>query len=52
MIPDDAAGDARAHLLDPSVMADPIVWLASPDAQGVHGQRIVAKDFAAWLAGR
>jgi gluconate 5-dehydrogenase len=52
MIPDDVAGDARAHLLDPSVMADPIVWLASPDAQGVHGQRIVAKDFAAWLAGR
>ncbi|MEA2283657.1 MAG: hypothetical protein QOK21_4264 [Solirubrobacteraceae bacterium] len=52
MVPEDVASDARANLLDPSVMADPIVWLASPDAQGVHGHRIVAKDFAAWLARR
>jgi gluconate 5-dehydrogenase len=47
MVPDELAPDARAHLLDPSVMADPIVWLASPDAEGVHGERIVAKDFRA-----
>lgn len=52
MIPDEASADVRAHLLDPAVMGDPIVWLASPEAQGMHGERIVAKDFEAWLARR
>lgn len=33
------------RLLDPSVMGPPIVWLASPEAAGVHGRRIVANDF-------
>ncbi len=36
---------AAAGLLDPSIMGPPIVWLASPDAAGVHDQRIVARDF-------
>jgi gluconate 5-dehydrogenase len=52
MIPDDVSPDVRARLLDPAVMGPPIVWLASPEAQGVHGQRIVASDFDAWLARR
>jgi NAD(P)-dependent dehydrogenase (short-subunit alcohol dehydrogenase family) len=52
MIPDDVSAEIRARLLDPAVMGEAIVWLASPDAQGVHGERIVAKDFRAWLAGR
>ena len=29
----------------------PIVWLASPQAQDVHDERIVATGFEAWLAG-
>jgi len=41
MVPDGAA----AGLLDPSIMGPPIVWLASPEAAGVHDQRIVARDF-------
>jgi gluconate 5-dehydrogenase len=52
MVPDGLDAAARANLLDPSVMAGPIVWLASSEAQDVHGERIVAKDFAAWLARR
>jgi NAD(P)-dependent dehydrogenase (short-subunit alcohol dehydrogenase family) len=52
MVPDGVSPDVRERLLDPAVMAEPIVWLASPDAQGVHGERIVAKDFAAWLEHR
>lgn len=50
MVPDDVGEDVRARLLDPSVMGPPIVWLASPDAAGVHDQRIVARDFAGWLS--
>jgi gluconate 5-dehydrogenase len=52
MIPAGAADELRGHLLDPSVMGAPIVWLASPDAAGVHDQRIVARDFEEWLAAR
>jgi gluconate 5-dehydrogenase len=52
MIPEDVSPETRATLLDPAIMGPPIVWLASPDAEGVHDERIVATDFAAWLAQR
>jgi NAD(P)-dependent dehydrogenase (short-subunit alcohol dehydrogenase family) len=52
MIPDEMTHEARAGLLDPAVMGPPIVWLASAQAAGVHGQRIVARDFEQWLARR
>jgi gluconate 5-dehydrogenase len=52
MIPDDATPKTRSALLDPAVMGPPIVWLASPDAAGVHGERIAATEFDAWLAAR
>jgi gluconate 5-dehydrogenase len=51
MIPDDMTDEARAGLLDPSIMGPAIVWLASPQAAGVHGERIVASDFEKWLSG-
>ena len=48
MTPDDEMTDeVRAGLLDPAIMGPPIVWLASPEAAGVHDQRIVAKDWSA-----
>jgi gluconate 5-dehydrogenase len=52
MVPDGINEELRAQLLDPSVMGAPIVWLASPEATGVHDERIVARDFADWLVGR
>jgi NAD(P)-dependent dehydrogenase (short-subunit alcohol dehydrogenase family) len=52
MVPDDIDDEVRGRLLDPSVMGPPIVWLASPDAAGVHDERIVARDFAGWLSAR
>jgi NAD(P)-dependent dehydrogenase (short-subunit alcohol dehydrogenase family) len=52
MVPDNIGEEVRGRLLDPSVMGPPIVWLASPDAAGVHDQRIVARDFAGWLSAR
>ena len=45
MVPDDVPDDVRDRLLDPAVMGPPIVWLASPEAAGVHGRRIVANGF-------
>ena len=52
MIPEDMPDEARAGLLDPAIMGPPIVWLASPQAAGVHGERIVASEFARWLTER
>jgi gluconate 5-dehydrogenase len=52
MVPDEVPDDFRARLLDPAVMGPPIVWLASPAARAVHGERIVAREFDEWLARR
>ena len=52
MIPDEMPDELRANLLDPAIMGPPIVWLASPDAAGVHDERIVARDFDDWLQAR
>jgi len=52
MIPAEIPDELRANLLDPAIMGPPIVWLASPDAAGVHDERIVAREFDAWLAAR
>jgi NAD(P)-dependent dehydrogenase (short-subunit alcohol dehydrogenase family) len=46
MIPDGVADEVRSGLLDPSVMGPPIVWLASREAAGVHGERIVATEWS------
>ncbi len=49
MIPDGLPDDARARLLPASVMGPPSVFLASAEAEGVTGQRIVAVEFPQWL---
>lgn len=49
MIPDNLPATARQGLLDPHIMAAPVVFLASSEAAGVTGERIVAKDFDRWL---
>jgi NAD(P)-dependent dehydrogenase (short-subunit alcohol dehydrogenase family) len=50
MVPDGVA--ARPGLLEPEIMAAPVVWLASPAATGVHDERIVATEFDQWLKSR
>jgi hypothetical protein len=52
MVPDEMPDELRANLLDPAIIGRPIVWLASPDAAGVHDERIVARDFDDWLQAR
>ena len=47
MTPDDAPEEAQATWLDPAIMGPPICWLASPAADGLTDQRIVARDFVA-----
>ena len=52
MIPEGLPEETRSKLLPASVMAEPICWLCSPAAAGVHDERIVAADFGTWLAAR
>jgi gluconate 5-dehydrogenase len=52
MIPEGLPAEHRAQLLAPEVMGPPIRWLCSPEAAGVHGERLVATGFEAWLAAR
>jgi NAD(P)-dependent dehydrogenase (short-subunit alcohol dehydrogenase family) len=52
MIPAAARADiaGKFQLLSPEVMAAPIVFLASDASRGLTGQRLVATEFATWLA--
>jgi NAD(P)-dependent dehydrogenase (short-subunit alcohol dehydrogenase family) len=50
MIPDEVPDAVRAVLLHPRVMGPPVIFLASEEATGLTGERIVATDFDAWLA--
>jgi gluconate 5-dehydrogenase len=36
------------NLLSPDIMADPIIFLASADSDGITGQRITATEFNKW----
>jgi NAD(P)-dependent dehydrogenase (short-subunit alcohol dehydrogenase family) len=48
MIPDEVPDSMRMRLLSPDIMAEPVQFLCSDQASGVTGQRIVAREFAAW----
>lgn len=50
MIPDEVPAELRANMLPAEVMGPPAVFLASSEADGLTGARIVAKEFATWLA--
>lgn len=45
-------GGGHRDLLDPAVMGPPVCWLAGAASDGVSDQRIVAAEFADWLAKR
>ncbi|MBN9620976.1 MAG: SDR family oxidoreductase [Actinobacteria bacterium] len=45
MIPQDVPADVRERLLPADIMGPPIRWLCSPQAAGIHDQRIVATEF-------
>ena len=45
MIPASFPDDLRAKLLDPAIMVPPLLWLASPQSDGVTGRRFVAANW-------
>ena len=45
MVPESLPETRRAELIDPAVMGPPAVYLASNEAAGVNGQRIVAIEW-------
>ncbi|NHM32510.1 SDR family NAD(P)-dependent oxidoreductase [Neobacillus terrae] len=50
MIPEEIQAEIQSQfqLLKPDIMAEPIVFLASPDAEGITGERVNAVDFKGW----
>ncbi len=50
MIPEEMPAEARERLLPAEIVGPPIVFLASGEAAGLTGERIVAKNFESWLA--
>ena len=40
----------KLPLLDANIMSEPILFLASPQAKGMTGERIIAKQFREWLS--
>ena len=51
MVPEPGAA-GPPNLLEPEIMGPPIAWLASAEAAGVTGERIVATEFGQWLSDR
>jgi NAD(P)-dependent dehydrogenase (short-subunit alcohol dehydrogenase family) len=45
MIPDEVSTEVRQNLLPADIMGPPIRWLCSPQANGIHDQRIIATEF-------
>jgi NAD(P)-dependent dehydrogenase (short-subunit alcohol dehydrogenase family) len=42
MIPRSVSETAKSTLLDPSIVVPPLLWLVSPEADGMTGRRLVA----------
>lgn len=42
MVPQNVSEKAKSEMLDPSIMVPPLLWLVSPEADGMTGRRIVA----------
>jgi 3-oxoacyl-[acyl-carrier protein] reductase len=45
MIPDKFSETRRKNLIDPSIMGPPAIYLASDDAGGINGHRIIAVEW-------
>ena len=48
MIPQTVSEKAKSAMLDPSIIVPPLLWLVSPEADGMTGRRLVA---AKWRTG-
>jgi 3-oxoacyl-[acyl-carrier protein] reductase len=50
MIPEGFPSEARANLLDPTIIVPPLLWLASDASAGVTGRRLDASRWAPGIA--
>lgn len=42
MVPQSISDEAKSAMLDPSIIVPPLLWLVSPEADGMTGRRLVA----------
>jgi NAD(P)-dependent dehydrogenase (short-subunit alcohol dehydrogenase family) len=52
MVPETVSEQAKAEMLDPSVVVPPLLWLVSPEADGLTGHRVVATKWQSGIDGR
>jgi NAD(P)-dependent dehydrogenase (short-subunit alcohol dehydrogenase family) len=52
MIPDAVSNEVRSTLLDPAIIVPPLLWLASPDSDGITGRRLIATRWRTDLSAR
>jgi NAD(P)-dependent dehydrogenase (short-subunit alcohol dehydrogenase family) len=45
MVPQSLSEQAKSSMLDPSIMVPPLLWLVSPEADGMTGRRLVANTW-------
>lgn len=45
MVPETVSDEAKSAMLNPSIMVPPLLWLVSPEADGVTGRRLVANKW-------
>jgi 3-oxoacyl-[acyl-carrier protein] reductase len=52
MVPLTVSEKVKSALLDPSIMVPPLLWLVSPEADGITGRRLVATKWPAGSDGK
>ena len=52
MVPQTMSVKAKSALLDPSIIVPPLLWLVSPEADGMTGRRLVAIKWQTGIDGK
>jgi NAD(P)-dependent dehydrogenase (short-subunit alcohol dehydrogenase family) len=52
MVPQTMSEKAKSALLDPSIIVPPLLWLVSPEADGMTGRRLVAIKWQTGIDGK
>src|ERR1700722_18524469 len=52
MVPQTMSQEAKSALLDPSIIVPPLLWLVSPEADGMTGRRLVATKWQTGSKGK
>jgi 3-oxoacyl-[acyl-carrier protein] reductase len=52
MVPENVSEQAKSAMLDPSIVVPPLLWLVSPEADGMTGHRLVATKWQIGIDGK